>query len=78
MGDWEDFCGSQGMDVGSEDHYDNWVDGLNAKPPPRRFIHTNTELVFDSLHDAAAWSRNNGGAAFTRTSDGKNFTPVKK
>lgn len=80
MSEWEDFCESNGWNAGSEGDYDRFLDSLEDRPVSRgrRGGGFNFPTVFETFQEASAWSKDNGGASFTRTADGKYFTTVKK
>ena len=81
MGDWEKYCDAIGMDMGSSESYDNWIDSLDSDTRPRRRARSTLssrtpELKFSTFREASEWSKSNGGKAFTRSPDGLYFVPV--
>ena len=76
MSEWEDFCDAKGMDVGSEADNIAFIYGLSDDE--FEDLHDEELLVFSSFKEALAWSKVNGGAAFTRHGNGSCFKPVEK
>jgi hypothetical protein len=72
VGDWEKFCESRGMSVGSPDDYDHLIRSLEDRPPRFR---RDVGVYFNSFQEAKAWAMRNVGRAFTRSTDGTGFVP---
>lgn len=82
MSDWEDFCDSNGWNIGSEADYDRFLDSLEDRPARRTrqpgALQNQEALYFSSFEEAKQWAMNNIGQSFTRSSDGSGFIPKAK
>lgn len=74
MSGWEDFCDSMGLDTHTG--FDTLMDRYSRDL--KREKDEEYHLFFKTFQDALEWSKNNKGAAFTRSSDGAGFMPSKK
>ncbi|WP_139211057.1 hypothetical protein [Azotobacter beijerinckii] len=72
MSDWEEFCESKGLNIGSEDDYNKLLNSLEDS------LKKLSSPFFKTFEEAKYWAKENIGKSFIRSPDGSGFVPKNR